>query len=421
MFNALPMFQRIGASAFKKDLKPTLELCKRLGNPHKKFKSVHIAGTNGKGSTSHMIASILQEEGYKVGLYTSPHLKSFTERIRVNGSEIDQEAVIQFVSKNRPFLDEIKPSFFEMTVAMAFDYFAQTKVDIAVIEVGMGGRFDSTNVINPILSIITQIGMDHMQFLGNTLAEIAVEKAGIIKHHVPVVIGQTQLETEQIFRNRAAELDAPIYFADQELKVESVHGGGLEKMRRYDVKHNGEAFSVRLDLLGSYQRLNLPGVLVSARILTGIGFPISVASLSEGLANVIRNTGLKGRWQILGQEPLIICDTGHNVDGIKVILNQLLSYTYSKLYMVLGVVKDKDLSSILPLLPRDAEYIFCQPNLPRSLDAAELSREATTYGLAGKVIADVNDAIQYAQSQASKNDLIFIGGSTFVVAEIANL
>jgi dihydrofolate synthase/folylpolyglutamate synthase len=420
LFNALPMFQRVGASAFKKDLTNTLALCEHLGQPQQKFKSVHVAGTNGKGSTSHSICSVLMEAGYKVGLYTSPHLKSFTERIKINGEEIPEQAVVDFVAENKSFLEGLQPSFFEMTVAMAFWYFAKEQVDIAVIEVGMGGRLDSTNVIKPEVAVITNIGFDHMQFLGDTLEKIAGEKAGIIKKDTPVVISTQQEETTDVFEKIAAVQQAPIYFAESDFQIRSL-GQTSDKKSLFEVVHKGEKKNLELELLGNYQKNNLPGILQALEILKEKGFQISDEDISKGLSHVIKNTGLKGRWQILGNDPWIICDTGHNEDGIKYILNQIHEYPYNQLFMVIGMVNDKDVSKVLSLLPKGAQYIFCQANIPRAMPADELYLKAQEFGLDGIVIKDVNDAISWAKKKASKEDLIFIGGSTFVVAEIKDL
>jgi len=421
LYQALPMFQRIGAAAFKKDLGPTIALCNYLGNPENKFKSIHVAGTNGKGSTSHALASILQDAGYKVGLYTSPHLKSFTERIRINGIEISEEAVIQFVAKHRSFMEEISPSFFEMTVALAFDLFAQEQVDVAVVEVGMGGRLDSTNVITPLLSIITNIGLDHVQFLGTTLEEIAGEKAGIIKKQVPVIIGETQVETCPVFTQVAREREAPIYFSDQVIAVSPGNAHHLNLQAFIVKKEKEEPILLQMDLLGSYQIKNLPAICLAFDQLNQLGFTISEENLKNGLANITRNTGLKGRWQILSYSPLTICDTGHNKEAFKVIIDQLNNIPHNRLCMILGMVRDKDVDGVLKLLPKEASYAFCQPQIPRAMPANELATLAATFGLEGKVIPVVNDAINYFQKKATPDDLLFVGGSTFVVAEINEL
>lgn len=421
LYNALPMFQRIGAAAFKKDLGPTIALCNHLGNPENKFKSIHIAGTNGKGSTSHALASILQESGYKVGLYTSPHLKSFTERIRINGKEISPEAVVQFVAKNKSFMEEISPSFFEMTVAMAFDHFAREAVDIAVVEVGMGGRLDSTNVIIPLLSIITNIGLDHVQFLGTTLREIAGEKAGIIKQGIPVIIGETHSETCPVFLQVTNEKNAPIYFADQDISIVRKESDNphLQEFIINDTK--GEAVPVQLDLLGAYQIKNLPAVYLAFEQLKRIGFTISSQNLKNGLSKITTNTGLKGRWQQVSNNPLTICDTGHNKEAFKAIIEQLSAIPHRKLFLILGMVQDKDISGVLRLLPKEASYTFCQSKIPRAMPAVELADLAAAYGITGTVMPDVNEAIQFVQKKAGPDDLLFVGGSTFVVAEINDL
>lgn len=420
LFNALPMFQRVGASAFKKDLSNTLALCAHLGNPERKFKSIHVAGTNGKGSTSHTLAAILQSAGFKTGLYTSPHLKSFTERVRVNGQEITELAVVDFVEANKAFLDELKPSFFEMTVALAFWYFAKEEVDIAIIEVGMGGRLDSTNVITPELSVITNIGWDHMQFLGDTLPLIAGEKAGIIKPNIPVVVSQTEEETTSVFIQKAKENEAPIIFADQKFRLEKV-AATEPGIAKYTVSKDGETYSLDYGLMGDYQIFNLPGILESVNQLRSKGWKISNEALEKGLKEVTQLTGLKGRWQILGEKPTVIADTGHNEPGIRAILSQLKSYSFDRLWMVLGMVQDKDISKILALLPKDARYVFCQADLPRAMPAELLAEKAAEYGLKGEVISEVNQALQFARKNAGPNDLIFVGGSTFVVAEIDDL
>lgn len=420
LFNALPMFQRVGAAAFKKDLTNTIALCDHLGNPQRAFKSIHVAGTNGKGSTSHALCSVLTEAGYKVGLYTSPHLKSFTERIKINGDEIPEGDVVTFVAQNKPILEVLKPSFFEMTVSMAFWYFAKEKVDIAVIEVGMGGRLDSTNVILPELSVITNIGYDHVQFLGDTLPLIAGEKAGIIKQQVPVVISQTQMETKPVFLAKAAEMHASIHFADQifRVKTSKPSASGLQT---FEVESDRGFVQYDMDLLGNYQRYNLLGILQACEVLNTLGWEIPENALRQGLSRVVANTGLKGRWQILGTAPWVICDTGHNEDGIRMILDQISQMKFGQLWMVIGMVRDKDISKIFSFLPKDASYVFCEAKIPRALPAAELSELAVGHGLKGDIVPDVNAAISHAKQMANENDLIFIGGSTFVVAEIDNL
>jgi len=424
LFNALPMFQRVGASAYKADLTNTLSLCSHLGNPEKRFKTVHIGGTNGKGSTSHALAAVFQAAGYKTGLYTSPHLKSFTERIRIDGKEITEEGVVEFVANNKAFLDQLQPSFFEMTVGMAFWYFAKEAVDIAVIEVGMGGRLDSTNVIHPELCVITTIGYDHTQFLGNTLPLIAGEKAGIIKQGVPVVISQTQKETEAVFSQQAAAMQATIVFADQlweVAKIQVSEDSSIQQLANFKVRSSDGEFNLKFGLNGDYQRFNLPGILEAVKQLRDQGWNLPDQALKAGLENVTEQTGLKGRWQLLQLKPLIIADTGHNEAGILEVVNQLKNYSYSQLWMVIGMVNDKDISKVLDLLPKEATYIFCQASIPRAMDAYELERKGNEKGLIGQVISKVTDALEFARKNASPDDLIFIGGSTFVVAEIENL
>ena len=394
MFNQLPMFQNQGATAYKKDLTNTLLLMEVLQHPEHKFKSIHVAGTNGKGSTSSMLASILQEAGYKVGLYTSPHLKDFRERIRINGQMISEDFVVDFIADNKLFFEENQLSFFEMTVGLAFDYFAKEEVDVAVIEVGMGGRLDSTNVITPLVSVITNIGLDHTQFLGDTLAQIASEKAGIIKVDVPVVVGEFVSETKPVFESIAKKSNAPIYFAQKlpEVTYES-------------------------DLLGIYQIHNKKTVLQTVQLLAS-HFIISEAHVVSGLKNVIKNTSLLGRWQTLQTHPKVICDTAHNSHGLKIVMEQLQKESFDQLLLVLGVVHDKDLGTILPLFPKNAKYFFCKPNMPRGLEASILQEKAMGFGLIGEVFNSVSEAYDFALQEANTNDLIYVGGSTFVVAEI---
>lgn len=420
LFNSLPSFQRIGAPAYKSDLTNTLALCAHLGNPERQFKSVHVAGTNGKGSSSHSIAAILHQAGYKTGLYTSPHLKSFTERIRIDGSNIAEADVVIFVEENKSFLEELKPSFFEMTVAMAFWHFAKLKVDIAVIEVGMGGRLDSTNVILPELSLITNISYDHMQFLGNTLQLIAGEKAGIIKPHVPVVISETHPETRKVFLEKAKSGESPITFSDQ---VWSISDSKLVDGKvNYLVRKSSKNLKIELDLIGNYQRFNLPGILESIDVLKMLGWNIPEKAILSGLSNVSTLTQLKGRWQIVAQNPLMIADTGHNESGINQIMKQLKTYRFNQLWMIIGMVNDKDMRKILEMFPQSGNYIFVQAKIPRAMPAEELAKIASDeFNLQGELIPDINEAIQFARKKAKSDDLIFIGGSTFVVAEINDL
>lgn len=393
LFVQLPMYQRQGKTAFKKDLTNINLLADELKNPQQKFKTIHVGGTNGKGSTSHMLASILQEAGYKVGLYTSPHLKNFTERIRINGKEIHKRTVTSFVKKHKTFFEKQQLSFFEMTVGMAFWYFAREKVDIAIIEVGLGGRLDSTNIITPEVSVITNIGLDHTQFLGETLPEIASEKAGIIKQNIPVVIGERQKEVENVFLKKIKELNATISFASDE-----------------DYNH-------KTDLLGDYQKNNSKTVVTAIKKLNG--FKISEENIKNGLLNVVKNTNLKGRWQILQEEnPKIICDTAHNKEGLSYVLKQLKNEDYNQLHIVLGVVSDKKLEGILSMFPKKAVYYFCKPNIPRGLSEKVLQGKANEFDLKGDVFSSVNQAFKSAKIYAEKKDVIYVGGSTFVVAEV---
>ena len=415
------MFQRSGPSAYKNNLDNTLKLDECYGHPHRKFKSIHVAGTNGKGSVSHMLASILQEAGYKTGLYTSPHLKDFRERIRINGEMIPENEVTNWVKKfregNKKWL--IEPSFFELTVALAFDYFALQKVDVAVIEVGLGGRLDSTNIIIPEVGIITNIGLDHTNLLGNTLSQIAWEKAGIIKKNIPVVVGETQAETKNVFVAQANLLKADLVFADKQFKVDFALRD-LSGKQILHVSKNGVSIfpNLKLDLLGEYQQKNILTVLTVVEILQQQNFLIEEKEIYRGLENVVKNTGLLGRWQIIGNNPLIVCDTGHNKDGIQLLVQQINNTAYKKLHVVLGVVGDKNPEPVLKLLPKNALYYFTKANIPRSLNENELQTKARSFELYGKVFSSVNEALKSAQQQAEKEDMIFIGGSTFVVAEI---
>lgn len=410
------MYQRIGAAAFKKDLTNTLALCAELGNPHLAFRSVHVAGTNGKGSTAHMLAAILQEAGYKTGLYTSPHLKSFTERIRINGAEASPEFVTDWVNRMKPALDHIRPSFFETTVALAYDYFARQQVDVAVVEVGLGGRLDSTNVITPLVSVITNISFDHMDMLGDTLEKIAFEKAGIIKPGVPAVIGARNPQTDPVFANKAVAMEAPVYFAEDEFHVE----GTTDNLTVFR-GHEPVVRNLNLSLKGDYQKKNLPAVFKTIELLRHSNFEISDAAVCHGLEHTVALTGLKGRWQVIGREPLTVCDVAHNEDGIKEVIKLITRQHYNTLFMVFGMVADKDHDSILRLLPRDAHYIFCQAGIPRALPAARLAEKARAFGLAGETEPNVNRALQRARQLAGPYDFIFIGGSTFVVAELEEL
>jgi len=396
MFGQLPMYQKQGASAYKEDLTNTILLANHLNNPEKEIKTIHVAGTNGKGSTSHFLASILQEAGYKTGLYTSPHLKDFRERIKINGEDISEDFVVDFIASNKSFFEENQLSFFEMTVGLAFDYFRQEKVDIAIIEVGLGGRLDSTNIISPLLSVITNIGLDHIQFLGNTIEKIAFEKAGIIKPKTPVVIGEYTSETKPIFENKAKETQSEIFFASELIQE-----------------------TYPSILLGDYQVQNKKTVLQAIRVLQSQKqFKISEENIKDGFWNVVKNTGLQGRWQQLGSNPKIICDTAHNKHGLEIVMKQLQREEFDTLHFVLGVVNDKDLDDVLPLFPKNAKYYFCKPNIPRGLEASILAEKATSFGLNGKVFNSVTEAYGEATKNTSDSDFIYVGGSTFVVAEI---
>jgi dihydrofolate synthase/folylpolyglutamate synthase len=396
MFNQLPMYQTQGASAYKKDLTNTILLVNHLNNPQEKIKYIHVAGTNGKGSTSHMLSSILQEAGYKVGLYTSPHLKDFRERIKINGVTVSENFVCDFINTHKVFFEENDMSFFEMSVGLAFDYFAKEKVDIAVIEVGLGGRLDATNIITPLVSVITNIGIDHTQFLGNTLEAIAGEKAGIIKPNIPVVIGEYTTETQPVFLAKAKANQTEIYFASDLISEE-----------------------FRSDLMGDYQTHNKKTVLQTIAVLNSQKeFKIFHEDIKSGLLQVVKNTGLQGRWQQLGDSPKVICDTAHNKNGLEIVMYQIQKEKFETLHIVLGVVNDKDLDEVLPLFPKNAIYYFCKPNIPRGLDASILYQKATTFGLHGEVFNSVSEAYKKALQVATKSDFIYIGGSTFVVAEI---
>ncbi len=418
LYEHLPMYQRVGPIAYKKDLTNTRALCEYLGNPHRKFRSIHIAGTNGKGSVSHTIASILQEAGFKVGLYTSPHLKDFRERIRINGKMISEDSVINFTERIRPEIERIQPSFFEITVAMAFRYFAENQVDFAVIETGLGGRLDSTNIITPLLSIITNIGFDHQNLLGDTLPEIAREKAGIIKNNVPVVIGESNEQTISVFTQKANEENAPIYLADYAYSADYSFVSEDYSQQLFNIYRGGTMRYAGLvcDLLGLYQKKNIITVLQAVEILR-VGFDISDTALYAGVANVKRNTGLEGRWQILGKNPLIVADTGHNEHGLHEVIKQIQTVPHKKLHFVFGMVNDKNADHILRLLPRNAKYYFTKANMPRALGENLLTAKAEDHKLEGDPYPSVKEAIEAAKRNAKPDDFIFIGGSTFIVAE----
>lgn len=421
LYQQLPMYQRIGNAAFKKSLVNIEALCEALGSPQNLFKSVHVAGTNGKGSSSNMLAAVLQAAGYKTALYTSPHLKSFTERIKINGADVPEEYVVGFVERHRGLFERVQPSFFEMTVALAFRYFADEQVDVAVVEVGLGGRLDSTNIITPEISLITSIGFDHQALLGDTLPAIAREKAGIIKNGIPVVISQTQPEVAEVFVEKAAEAGATITFADQEYRI--LHRQMHPTFQVVDVYFKNDLYlaDLRLDLAGLYQGLNLPGVLKVTDVLREKGFNLTEGQVREGLGQVRKYTQFKGRWQVLRHQPLTLCDTGHNEAGIRQVVGQLRQLPFRRLRFVFGAVDDKDLSPILALLPKEAVYYFCRPAIPRGLAEEELLSLARRAGLQGAAYPSVEVAYLAAQAEAAPEDLIFIGGSTFVVAEIPDL
>jgi dihydrofolate synthase/folylpolyglutamate synthase len=396
LFNQLPMYQLQGAPAYKKDLTNVHVLMDYLGHPERQLQCIHVAGTNGKGSCSHMLASVLQEAGFKVGLYTSPHLKDFRERIKINGQMVSEAFVCDFVNQHQSFFEANDMSFFEMSVGLAFDYFTKEKIDIAIIEVGMGGRLDATNIISPLVSVITNIGLDHTQFLGNTLTAIAAEKAGIIKSNIPVVIGEYTSETQPVFLATAKAIQSPLYFASDLI-----------------------ATAYPSDLIGDYQIHNKKTVLQTLTVLNhNTAFKTTEKDWEKGLAQVVKNTGLEGRWQQLGAAPKIICDTAHNTHGLSIVLNQIQKEPFDQLHFVLGVVNDKDLDEVLPLFPKNAIYYFCKPNIPRGLEAAILAQKATQYGLNGKIYNSVSAAYENAKQNAQPTDFIYVGGSTFVVAEI---
>lgn len=424
LFAQLPMYSRIGAAAYKEDLHNSIALCNALDNPHTKFKSIHIAGTNGKGSTSHMLAAILQQAGYKTGLYTSPHLKDFRERIKINGEMIDKNFVIDFVTKTQQISQQIEPSFFELTMAMAFDYFAQQQVDIAIIETGLGGRLDSTNIITPILSVITNIGYDHMNILGDTLEKIAGEKAGIIKHKVPVVIGEWIPETKAIFENKAASCNAPVYFAQDKYIAGQIDVTGQKLQCTLTDVFNNVKKDFTLDLNGMYQVKNLRTVVCAEVVLATLGFVITDAVEKYALANTKPITGLHGRWDVIGQNPMLVLDVAHNQDGIQQVLNQIEwigkndTTVKRTIHFITGMVKDKEVSKVLSLLPSTARYYFTNAHIPRALPAAELQTKAAAAGLTGDCFGDVNEAIEHAKNAAGKNDIIIVCGSVFLVGEV---
>lgn len=418
LFDALPMYQRVGSSAYKADLKNALMLDEYFNYPHKKFRSIHVAGTNGKGSVSHMLASVFQSAGYKTGLYTSPHLLDFRERIRINGLPVEKRFVTEFTQFNLDFFKNLKASFFEMTVFMAFDYFMQNKVDIAIIEVGLGGRLDTTNIILPELSIITNIGLDHTQFLGNDLETIAGEKAGIIKPKVPVVIGKTQAETQNLFMNMAKKNESRIVFADQLIKCD-YHMMNIDQTVRYQFSKDSQAGIevVETDLKGIYQEENIITTLTSLNVLNGLKYHISNEAIKNGFRNVGLNTSLLGRWQEIDNNPLVVCDTAHNAEGFNQVISQLNNTPYQNLYLILGFVKDKPIDGIVSQLPPDGHYLLVEPKIPRAKNNEELIPVFRKYNLQAKTYDSISNAFENANQNCSRNDLIFIGGSTFLVAD----
>jgi dihydrofolate synthase/folylpolyglutamate synthase len=418
LYDKLPMFSRIGSAAIKKDLTNTLSICEQLGNPQEKFKSIHVAGTNGKGSVSHMLAAVFQTAGYKTGLYTSPHLYDFRERIKINGAIIPEEFVVRFVEKVKPLISTIQPSFFEITVGMAFDFFADQKVDIAIIETGLGGRLDSTNIINPELSIITNIGYDHMNILGNSLEEIAGEKAGIIKKEKPGVIGEKKKETDQVFISKAKNENSPLLFAEDYFSVEQLQTS-IEFLK-LAVRDIGQRKRIEflLDLPGIYQAKNILSVLTAIDLLKQNGWNIDEKNTYEALQNIKGLTGLHGRWEVLQSNPTIVLEVAHNEDGVWQMLQHIKQLNYNKLHFVFGVVKDKEVDKVLSLLPTDAIYYFTQAHIARALDKKQLATKAKTFGLKGNVFDDVNLALKNALEKASADDLIIVCGSIFLVAEV---
>lgn len=414
LFQQLPMFHRIGAAAYKANLNNTLRIAELLDHPENKFKSIHIAGTNGKGSTSHMLASVLQSAGYKTGLYTSPHLKDFRERIRINGVMIPESNVVDFVNRYDKQFEIVHPSFFEWTVGLAFDYFAKEEVDIAVIETGLGGRLDSTNIITPLVSVITNIGLDHTNLLGDTMEKIAVEKAGIIKDHVPVVIGEHDERTAHVFIEKAHSTSSELFFADKILKAVKYETGIVSIYRNEELLHD----YLQLDLKGDYQLKNVITILQALQVLANTGISILNRYIRQGLNNVKSNTGLMGRWQVISDKPLTICDVAHNEEGLKHVIQQIHATPHKDLHIVFGVVNDKDITSMLRRLPSQAVYYFCRADIPRALDSTELTKQAAAAGLTGKAYLTVAEALNAAKQNAKQDDLIYIGGSTFVVAEV---
>jgi dihydrofolate synthase/folylpolyglutamate synthase len=418
LFSRLPMFSRIGAAAYKADLTNTIKLCEFFGNPQSRFKAIHIAGTNGKGSVSHMLASILQVAGYKTGLYTSPHLKDFRERIKINGLMVTEEFVIDFTERIKPLVEEISPSFFEITVAMAFEYFAQQNIDVAIIETGLGGRLDSTNIIHPELCIITNIGWDHMNLLGDSLEKIAFEKAGIIKHNIPVVIGEVLPETQTVFEQAAKEMNAPIYIASQKRQLADWDWNKNELVVQVADDHHTDHKNYHLDLPGIYQTKNLLTVLEACTQLQQLGWTIDETIIHKGLKQTKKTTGLHGRWEVIHHSPLVVLDVAHNIDGIKQMVQQAELTEHQQLHIVIGIVKDKEVEKIVSLLPGNAMYYFTKAQIPRALHEDELMKEAEKINLIGKSFPEVNDALLFAIQHAHPDDMIIVCGSVFLVGEV---
>jgi len=427
LYRQLPMFHRVGAAAYKANLDNTIAICQMLGNPENKFKSIHVAGTNGKGSSSHMLAAVFQQAGYKTGLYTSPHLVDFRERVKINGKPISRKKVISFVKENKNIFEKIKPSFFEWTVGLAFDHFAKEKVDIAVIEVGLGGRLDSTNVIEPLASLITNIGYDHVALLGNSLKKIAAEKAGIIKLQTPVVVSETQQEIKNIFISKAKKNKSSLVFADQLFKHQREYYNPAQNTSTHAYKRQEKKLEIECDLAGTYQKNNIGGVLALLDQVRG-EFQLSQKDILTGFKKIKHITGLRGRWEVLNKKPRVICDTGHNTEGIREVLKCVgREYKYGavkgKLHVVFGAVNDKDLRQIFSLLKKDehfagAEYYFCKPAIPRGMETGILKETAAKFKLKGKPYASVKSALRSAKKAAKAHELVFVGGSTFIVAEV---
>ncbi|AXE16883.1 bifunctional folylpolyglutamate synthase/dihydrofolate synthase [Runella rosea] len=421
LYEKLPVFHRVGAAALKPGLGNIIALCEALGSPQTRFKSIHVGGTNGKGSTSHLLAAILQSAGYNVGLHTSPHLKSYTERFKINGQPCDERVVVDFVEKHKRLIERIEPSFFEISVALAFDYFAQQNVDIAIIEVGLGGRLDSTNIISPLLSVITNISFDHTDLLGDTLEKIAFEKAGIIKAHTPVVISETQPETAPVFIQKADELNAPIYFADQQYHVKTLSVEKGKRVLTIESKKEASLCTLALDLVGNYQLKNVAGVWQSVELLKEQGFDISIDAVKSGMAHCTTLTSFRGRWQVLSESPMVVADVAHNYGGLSETINQIKRHDFDQLHFILGFVKDKDVKGVLGLFPTNAHFYFCSFDSPRALTSDSLVYIADEVGLKGGGYRDVNEALRAALQNASSNDFIYVGGSTFVVSELSEI